>query len=100
MSKYYLLKFDQDYADEFSVYGTKVVTEEKLEEGKESAKKLFAGKRNIERYFGTNEAVEWYDYNDYMRSIKATEISQEQYDVLLKLGLDKFGWTSFFPLNY
>lgn len=53
--------------------------------------------RTYERYFGTNEALQWESVQDYLSSLEITEISQEEYNTIDKL-FGEYG-TIFFPLD-
>lgn len=115
--KYYLLNFTDNYADEFDVYGFKVLTEEEYLKQKESSEKAFelrleAAKNSkygpndcVEIGFGTNESVEFYSFENYMDSIKVMEINEDEYNVLAKLFKSygnrvSYGFDHFFPLEY
>src|SRR5579864_8481203 len=39
----------------------------------------------VERYFGTNEAVNYHSAEDYLRCFKTTEITAEEHEVLKRL---------------
>lgn len=114
--KYYLLNFTDNYADEFDVYGFKVLTQEEYEKGKINSEEAFKmrlenvrsnHKRDkcVEISFGTNEWVEYYKFEDYMKTIKVTEINEDEYNVLAKLfgkygNRISYGMSHFFPLEY
>jgi hypothetical protein len=97
--KYYLVKYNGNYADEFDVYFHQVMSEDELKELKECI-----GKTNWEYeefYFGTNE---WIDVNttDLLKQLdNVIYINDEEYEVLEKLGLlkvsfgDGLNWDTF-----
>ena len=97
--KYYLVKYNGNYADEFDVYFHQVMSEDELKELRESI-----GKTNWEYeefYFGTNE---WIDVNtiDLLEQLNnVISISDEEYKILEKLGLlkvslgDGLNWNTF-----
>jgi|SRR6185369_5874980 len=81
-----LIKFDNNYADEFDVEGFLVLSQQDWEKHQELAKKVFKQKGGeVEVGFGTNEAVSYYSLEDYLSSFDVTEITQEQYQVLWDL---------------
>lgn len=114
--KYYLLNFTDNYADEFDVYGFKVLTEEEYKKGKIDSEEAFRlrmedtranhrGDKSVQISFGTNEWVEYYRFEDYLKSFKVTEISEDEYNVLAKLfgkygNKVSYGFDYFFPLEY
>lgn len=79
-----LAKFDNNYADEFDVSGHKVFELTEWEKHLEFVKTIKFPK---ELYFGTNEFIDFYDYEDYFRSYKVQPISDEEYETLKKLEL-------------
>lgn len=80
-----LIKFDNNYADEFDVEGFLVLSQSDWEKHKELAKKVFKQKGDVDVGFGTNEAVNYYSLEGYLDSFKVKEITQEQYQVLWDL---------------
>jgi len=109
-----LITFDKNYADEFDVSGFDIWDEERWFNHLKNAEVFFAEREakhdaqeearrigtsqpayfykrdlNIERYFGTNEAVQFRNFNDYQESFSVKEISTEEEAVIRK----------FFPQN-
>lgn len=96
--KYYLVKYNGNYADEFDVYFHQVMSEEELRITKQAI-----GRTNWECedfYFGTNE---WIDVSteDLLKWLQlAQEITPEQFKVLEDLELtsvnfgDGLNWDS------
>lgn len=82
MSDYVLVKYHADYADEFDVYGFRVLTRSKWAEIVEDVRNTWDGP--TETYFGTNEFVEYEDFDDWFRDFKVTEISEEEFKVFEK----------------
>lgn len=123
-----LVRFSDNYADEFDVDGFKVYTPEEWEDVKEGAKKVFAKveKKNIaeklrittlklqdpkgyhyfreseeEFYFGTNEAVIYSSYADWLSSYTVTEITPGQENTLdLLFGSTSYGYGIFIEPEY
>ena len=74
---YYLVKFDKDWADEFSVYGFAIF--EKLEWDNLLTKL----KKNKDQdsgswYFGTNEGWDSETIGDYLRDIEVVSITKDE----------------------
>ncbi len=79
MTKHYVLKFDRDWADEFSVYGFEIITEQQ----KEDLHDLVAEHGDIvgSFSFGTNEF--WEDkISDLFKSFEFVEITLDQKEAL------------------
>lgn len=109
MEKIILVNYNDDWADEFSIYGFCIVTESVWKEFQKYIKnKSFEGQ---EMYFGTNEFIEFY-YKSYKSSFKIQEITKKEcvflektFNIKLNDNLDdliyncsKFG-TILFPKN-
>jgi len=81
MSEYTLLTFDEDWGDEFDVYGFTIMKTEKW--------KLFlaalqsVANTEFSWYFGTNEGYEE-DGHFWIRAIKPQEITANQRTVLIE----------------
>lgn len=90
MNKYYLVVYNDNYADEFDVYFHTVMSEEQLKEAKNLISKT--DWVDEEFYFGTNESilVSTEELMEYLEHPK--EITEEEYNVLSKLGLLKIGF--------
>lgn len=93
MEKYYLIKCNADYADEFDVDGFCIMNETDYRIFSEN-KKEFQEKYDcpIEVYFGTNEFLVFGDAFDMFRSITEKEITDTQFQALTDLGLESFGY--------
>lgn len=89
---FYLAKFEKNWADEFQVYGLKVITEEtKLKWDAIVAK---YPDRMIEFSFGTNEGWEDVELAAFYRKYKFIQIDTETYDTL-KFLLGGIEWGHF-----
>ena len=84
-TKYYLVKYDGNYADEFDVYFHIVMTEEDLSNIKNAVSKTHW--ENKEFYFGTNEWITLSTEEVMEFLSNAIEITEEQFKVLLDLDL-------------
>jgi len=80
-NNYYLLEFSDNYADEFDIDGLVIMTGDELDEYKNRVLNI---KGHIERYFGTNEFVEYNNGRDYLNGLRITEINKNEYDFLKK----------------
>lgn len=71
---YVLVRFNRDWADEFDTFGFLVCTKEHWES-------LFSFAQQFEfpreEYFGSNEAHEYENFEDYMKDLKVHEINEE-----------------------
>lgn len=93
MERTYLVKFEADYADEFDVYGFRVMNESQFQEFTANLEKI---KFPQEVYFGTNEAVEFESLDEYKRAFKSKEIDRNEHLVLKRLfGNDWYGTVDF-----
>jgi len=86
--KYYLIQYKYDYADEFDVYGFKVVNEKELNDINEIIDNI---KYPKEFYFGTNEALVFNNPKEAREGMKIIEIIQSEYDVFKKFFRCGFG---------
>lgn len=93
--KYFLVKFNDNYADEFDLEGFWLEKAESKEEviilisnGFESER---GNKYPVECYFGTNEYLQYNNIEDYLSVLNISEITKEEYDVLQKLFGGSFG---------
>lgn len=69
-----LLVFEDNYADEFDVYGFALYSEEKYNQWIQLLDML---EFPFESYFGTNEEIAWTDKGDLLSKIKIRDISNE-----------------------
>lgn len=88
---YYLVKFDKDWADEFSVYGFNIFKQEEwdlLAEEMKRRKKDQAGTW----YFGTNEGWDDDTIGDFYDALTPILITEEEKALFIKLfGREEFG---------
>lgn len=83
---YFLVKEDQDYSDEFNLQGFTVIASENTD----TLKADLLRNADIDRfpatkYFGTNEMVEVEDEADFFDALEIQEITEEEFNVLVKL---------------
>ena len=87
-----LVKFDNNYADEFDTHGFSIMTQYEFDSYIASAKQAFINAASadlsdsdwkiwcdtsVEVYFGTNEQWSWIDYEDFISETKCEQISIE-----------------------
>lgn len=75
-----LVKFTEDYADEFDISGFRVMTETKW--NSHIADVRLTAKWPQSKYFGSNEGIEWASFDDYLRAFKVVPITPEQAEFL------------------
>ena len=90
MDKYLLIKYNDNWADEFDVDLLWVTTEEEFEQWKNelSTKDI---DNSVEIYFGTNEFISFSSYEEIIEGIEVSEISKDFYNTFIKLIGDYFG---------
>lgn len=106
MSKFYLVRFTEDYADEFDVSGMKIFTEEeyvsfidnqKYAKDLERKGEIVTGEfEEIELYFGTNEWLSFETVDEIIKALDVREITEQEFNTLKNLGLDSFGEQTIF----
>jgi hypothetical protein len=74
--------FERDYADEFDTYGFATFTEEEYQKFLENIDKA---DYPAEYGFGTNEAHEFQDAEDYKSSMRVVDITEEEHKILRKI---------------
>lgn len=80
---YYLVKFDKDWADEFSVYGFAIFEQSEWDD---LYKKLKKNKnKEVSFGFGTNEGWDNESIGDFLSDIKVIQITNEEKLVITKL---------------
>lgn len=95
--EYVLVKLDACYADEFDVCHAWVMTREEYNQGvKTSKENLDKRGRYVEIYFGTNEALNVDDFDDYMRNLSVETISKEDYDAFNRMFGSSFGMCDYY----
>lgn len=123
-----LIKFDDNYADEFDLVGYYLTTKERWDahvddvtkywkmaedskkrpqqEGESDWRYRDSQRVEVEVGFGTNESMLWTSAEDYLRAYTVTEITEEEAAVVRKLFLNgresgTFGdWVSINDPNY
>lgn len=76
-----------NYADEFDVWGFRVMPKEIWKEYLDRAKKKYQEKGILEYNFGSNEVIEWESYKDFLRSFTVIEITPEDEEVISRIFL-------------
>lgn len=120
---YILVKFDDNYGDEFDVHGFRVFTQESYVEWLDRVNKEFAlakkrddkkaaefvpkykghtydkySNSGVEMYFGSNEFLQWLNQEDFHTSVTTSLISEVEKDFLVKQfteSVESYGWGVF-----
>lgn len=87
-----LINARANYADEFDVYGFIITTKEQWDKKTKALKK---SSWPMERYFGTNEYIDFTDFKDFMRSCTVKPITMEEALNMVKLLGDSFSVKDF-----
>jgi hypothetical protein len=82
-SKYVLVKYCDNYADEMDIYGFIALLEEEWKAYKTKLKKIY-GTKTYTHSFGTNEQIDYRNINELFDRCVAKSISQSEYEFLLK----------------
>lgn len=96
--KYYLVRYNGNWADEFDVYFHQVMSEDELKEAEDTITATDWDREEF--YFGTNEAIDFSTYELINFLNRAEEITEEQFKVLEELDLlsvsfgDGLNWDS------
>lgn len=77
-----LVKYSEDYADEFQVSGFQVFDE--TDWNKHVAEVRLCAHWPQSRYFGTNEGMEWSSAQDYLNNFTEVQITDEEADFLAR----------------
>ena len=89
--KYFLVTKNEDYADEFDVEGFSIFEGESKQDILNQLTPSEDVSFPTERYFGTNEAIQYDDLKDYLESFEFKELTKEEYDTINKLFGGEFG---------
>ncbi len=84
---YVVVKFSRNWADEFDVYGFRVLEKSVWEKEREMISVL----PHIEYYFGTNEGWEYEDPREFLENYSVTEISHDDASIMLKVFGNSYG---------
>jgi len=79
---YFLVKFNDDWADEMDIDGFHVYDKEVWQRIVTRVKNYGGG---FDAHFGTNEENEYMDADDLLSNYKVTEIFEQDYDTLKRL---------------
>ena len=108
MEKHYLLQFRDDYADEFDAYGSVIIDENQYKYFYSIVEQAISSEdySNLDEDYtsdvyvglGSNEDIEYEDIADLMNQVTCTELTVEEYNVLMKFKFNYFGFTSFWDI--
>ena len=102
MSKYLLVRYSVDYADEFYVDGMKIFTEDEyisfinnqryaMDLERDGKLQRTGRWGDIEIYFGSNEYLLFDNVSEIIKVFEVQEITEQEFNTLKNLGLDSFG---------
>lgn len=80
--QYVLIKYDDNWANEFDVNGFFATT---LEEWEKFINEVSKASYPQEVYFGTNEFIEFETFEDFYNKLTITKISEKEFNILSKL---------------
>ncbi|AVH85411.1 hypothetical protein RsoM2USA_484 [Ralstonia phage RsoM2USA] len=80
-----LVKFSDNYADEFDVDGFMVIDKDQFNKEVALIKRMFDEYGEREFYFGTNESFNYGDFDEWFSVFTVTDITDSEADVLSKL---------------
>lgn len=82
------VKFSDNYADEFDIYGFTIMSEESWIDFQNRNREIFENYGDREWYFGTNEYVNYDTYDDFIANFSTKEISTAEEDIIEKFILE------------
>jgi len=88
-----LIKLTKNWADEFDVYGSRIMTEEKWNKIVKLAENYFNQRSELEDYFGTNEAITFRSFEDWKSAFSVMDITVKESVILTTYGFNDFGYT-------
>jgi len=89
--KYYLYEYSANWADEMDVAGFMLLTEIEKDMALASIKKRFRKGGTVS--IGSNEEIEYSDFDEVMSDVSITEITKQDYDTINRLFGASFGET-------
>lgn len=98
MDKYYLVKWDSNWADEMDIHGFVLFGEKEFKEFKE-ALNMFKSDERVDEYgefsfyIGSNEEVTYENANELISEFKIEEITKEAFDIILNTLGGSYGFT-------
>lgn len=99
-NSYYLIKYADDYADEFDISGFVMLTSEEMNEFDAALNRLekIMKTRDFTFYFGTNEEMVYEDFNYFLETISVSTFSQKEGVFLLKQFGKRYGTHPYFEI--
>lgn len=87
-----LVKYSDNYADEFNVKGFAIMSEKDFKKGMELAKKGFEEDKDFMTFvFGSNEYIEYEDFEEFENAFCCEKISENELITLEKYFGVKYG---------
>lgn len=87
----YFIKVCADWADEMDVYGCCIISKEKFDNIKSKVEKYFKNHYEMTIGIGSNEELIFENVEEVMDCFSIKEISNKEEEVLISLGLERFG---------
>lgn len=84
-----LVKFQKNYADEFDVYGMRLMTNKELSEYLLAAEKATYP---VDRSFGGNDRLEFNSFDDFIDTLEVRPLSDGVAQVIQDNIGDEWGW--------
>lgn len=108
---YKLVKYEDNYADEFDIVGFKIMTEQEYFEWRDMVEKSFLfdednqvrDTTDREFYFGTNEFVTYQNANQYFDQLEVIDLANHEAAALLSMFAKEiqYGYGTFIdPADY
>lgn len=89
---YYLIKYEDNWADEMDIDGACVLTEGEYKAFTDVVVNFDNFDGYIDFVVGTNQSVEYYSRAEVEQAFTVREITEDEYKVLSELGLDDIGF--------
>ena len=93
MGKYYMVFYEDNYADEHDIMGFKLFTGEEWDRYDTVVTEGFKVSNGAYCGFGTNQGLDYSNSSEYWSTITVKEITKEYYDETIKLfGYKEYGF--------
>lgn len=100
--KSYLVVWNDDWADEFNIFGYEILSEARIQRFIKAIESMSEEELNEEEefYFGTNEYI-YYTYKDMLEKLQeATLLTDSEYNTIIKLFGGRSKGQYFFDVVY
>lgn len=93
-----LVRFDDNYADEFDMNGFKAMALDDWQKLETEVEKSMKDGLRVEVFFGSNEEFIYNSYSDWRSTFEITPLTEDEYKFLEKTFNLEFGETSAFDI--